>query len=1585
MTDALASSGKFINEESIKNTVQKGLWRFQKQIQEYYTNLATKTEFEKLQHSHIVDAQNESQAAIIQFADFIIDSFHSDTISDPESLNKSKGTNTFLTSTEGQEVVKDVRIEEKLLSRQEEIMETLHRVESQNDILKNQLMRRDRLLAEQRALYLKEMARLREQLYQKSLLGDSFIPDSQTLFNPEDWIDKVLQSENNGHQKEDEAEINRLLLEIEKIKTQSNIEKRKLELALKQQKNDATSEKELMEMRWKQKEEELTKENKMLNDAIERDLNENILLKEQLNEAQKDAEGAKEELRRLKSDEANIAEIEREKMLEEMQEKLRLAEVNAADANEEAVREREQREEMEKKENELQQIIQELRNKLEQSEEMTQRREEEMANLKEELKKATHLREGNGESEGKGQANNGTSSDNSEIEEQKKLIEELRKEREREKQEAERKEAELLKRMRAIKAEEEEMEKRKKEYEELKAKEIAARILSAKQKKNEGYDSKQGKVVERDFSSAQNADGLNAENKESEDAIKDRQTMGQLIELTAGVGREQELKRERAMNNWTMLTVKLKGKEMKRRISEGIKYDEDDFGGDSEKDSDKLNEEQNDSQDFDQKLQFGLSPSASSGGRLSLGFSSSSLRMSKSPIKKIPMHRLQKWIVKGTMSTRQKEQEEKLRAVKNMIEAERMRNIQRVLSAACLLVNPEEGSGNSRNVIEKSYALEESGKERRQESKSGKEKEMNETSFNNTFSTTRKKSPLSTSANADADVMKVIKEIRRSEKAREEANEWLNATAGSAVFLESEKDTSNNHLHWRDEDDGDVEVRRLVMVKADDRENGEEKANNQKMEGWTDRMDEDAFDAFEKEDDEDKNAMMLSIKGSKNEEGKDVQSSSQQKTEPLIKLMRTTEQRSQKKRRRKLELTDENKRERVGSHENRAISSRSILFNDDGDIAKEVTYAFSTQKPLNQSASFFNSSSVRLSPPSIRHTSSLTLSPTSPISATATPKSPLSSAVKSSILIPSLPLPSEENKENKQMPNSKDEELSKTLPASLNSPLSSSNMLPSPPHLQLTSSSSSLSFTSPSSFSSLVPSHKTPTTALSTTLFPQLESSELFVQKQQNISPKTVANEEQKQNKEKSAERAKSLPKERKLETSKIERESSKDFEEITKDEKSKGRQKEDKKNEILTETNDGIIRGSKVDKDVFAVIGEDGFIETKEQYIKNIEAEMFEQELNSRRKRAEQKKKESASEEARNALGHSKNKNKELNDKNLIYGKLKQTVFEPTKHKSDFSAISEEKQQKANSDKNESERKVLSPIRLEERSKSEQSGSKYLSASDHSAQSSASIPLLFDTQGELLLGGGRSKSSDMFFTPRDPLSSPIPHSQHFGESAFPSSSSPLPLPPPHDGKAKTHSNSRKEQTLSDNGKDKKLTQTRKKATDAKKTQANEDSVRYIEEPYPPEIDGSVITSYFLPQPPLKLKPKGIKSSAEEEVTPSNSGRETLVHNVKGSSMLLHLNEHNNKNHSTNYLTSSQPASTLAQQKFTSQLPQTLLSSSSHQSQSVGSLSPNDTHMNELNSNETDKITYQTNMCANEVKNMKAEHVLPPLFNHSGT
>ena len=55
------------------------------------------------------------------------------------------------------------------------------------DIMRGQLLRREAMLDEQRALFHKELLRQRERLMQASRLGAAYVPDEGNVFSDEAW------------------------------------------------------------------------------------------------------------------------------------------------------------------------------------------------------------------------------------------------------------------------------------------------------------------------------------------------------------------------------------------------------------------------------------------------------------------------------------------------------------------------------------------------------------------------------------------------------------------------------------------------------------------------------------------------------------------------------------------------------------------------------------------------------------------------------------------------------------------------------------------------------------------------------------------------------------------------------------------------------------------------------------------------------------------------------------------------------------------------------------------------------------------------------------------------------------------------------------------------------------------------------------------------------------------------------------------------------------------------------------------------------------------------------------------------------
>ncbi|KAK2951949.1 putative Gluconate 5-dehydrogenase [Blattamonas nauphoetae] len=190
--------------ESLTHVILSGKETYKHNIGLFFNDQLTHNAIMRQQEETVTVLRDQSELAIDQYAQFILDCLN---------LEEKKETDTSELS------------QEDLALQLSHANHTQTQMNKQMDALKGQIERRDILLAEQRAMFLKELARLREQLYQKNTMGEAYQALDGQIFNPEAWLDNQLKGGQGSKEQTD-----KLTKEItEKLNAKWSAEKRKLE------------------------------------------------------------------------------------------------------------------------------------------------------------------------------------------------------------------------------------------------------------------------------------------------------------------------------------------------------------------------------------------------------------------------------------------------------------------------------------------------------------------------------------------------------------------------------------------------------------------------------------------------------------------------------------------------------------------------------------------------------------------------------------------------------------------------------------------------------------------------------------------------------------------------------------------------------------------------------------------------------------------------------------------------------------------------------------------------------------------------------------------------------------------------------------------------------------------------------------------------------------------------------------------------------------------------------------------------------------------------------------------------------------
>ncbi|KAA6332316.1 MAG: hypothetical protein EZS28_053292 [Streblomastix strix] len=93
--------------------------------------------------------------------------------------------------------------------------------------MRGQVMRRQRLLGEQRNMFFKEILILKNQIFGKQRQGDFYVPDTTDIFNPEEWLDKQMENDSGVMNEQAKRKITKEILD--QIGQRVADEKRQLE------------------------------------------------------------------------------------------------------------------------------------------------------------------------------------------------------------------------------------------------------------------------------------------------------------------------------------------------------------------------------------------------------------------------------------------------------------------------------------------------------------------------------------------------------------------------------------------------------------------------------------------------------------------------------------------------------------------------------------------------------------------------------------------------------------------------------------------------------------------------------------------------------------------------------------------------------------------------------------------------------------------------------------------------------------------------------------------------------------------------------------------------------------------------------------------------------------------------------------------------------------------------------------------------------------------------------------------------------------------------------------------------------------
>ncbi|KAK2960882.1 hypothetical protein BLNAU_4279 [Blattamonas nauphoetae] len=199
----------------VSGLVETGLKQYSGELDGYFKTLDETGLLDKTTLDILKDTHSECDETLRRFADYIMNTV---------SVHVLKMVTTI---QQGMNSNEQSPLEYDLQFQLDEMSDGRKRVEKQNDVLKDQLNRRNMQLAEQRALYNKELINLREQLFQKERLGKPYQPENMELLN-----DEFSLGGNDGDMSGDDMK-KKMEAVMAKMQQKFNDEKKKLESQLK--------------------------------------------------------------------------------------------------------------------------------------------------------------------------------------------------------------------------------------------------------------------------------------------------------------------------------------------------------------------------------------------------------------------------------------------------------------------------------------------------------------------------------------------------------------------------------------------------------------------------------------------------------------------------------------------------------------------------------------------------------------------------------------------------------------------------------------------------------------------------------------------------------------------------------------------------------------------------------------------------------------------------------------------------------------------------------------------------------------------------------------------------------------------------------------------------------------------------------------------------------------------------------------------------------------------------------------------------------------------------------------------------------
>ncbi|KAK2952364.1 hypothetical protein BLNAU_12626 [Blattamonas nauphoetae] len=579
--------------DPLVEVINTGLYDYKQQLTDYFREVTAEIDVHSPTLDMVDDLQAESDNILTRYAEYILGYV---TVRAQRTEGESGDSASF------EEIM-------NLKFKLEEANEAQRKAQKQNDMLKGQLDRRDRLLAEQRGMFYKELLNLREQMFQKKRLGQPYVPENGTLFNPDQWLDSML----NKGSDEDDAEKEKKMTQkiMDKLGAKFADERKKLESQMKILERERSQQIHDLEREYNNQISDL--QNRLL--RLTEDRNAELEALNALHKQEMD------DLRASLEERMNAMISEKEMIIAKLKadyDDLMKTGVEQLKREKEALLA--QIEELEKEIARLKQQLAEYRQSIEDLNNAKLAVENELKRI---MKEREALQEKINEMKSMGSLHDG------QLDEMNKRIAEL----ERELAQWASAFAELggnpedvLRRLREL-----EEEARRAKEEARRAREEADDAQALLRKRGEDLSDEDLNFKSRAFVDGKDEAGEN--NKK-----------GQIDELALAAKRDRELKQKRAVNNWALLTSRLRNRAMLERLQRIRNQSDTESGGEDD--------------------------------------------LWKSLNRKQRSKKYPKLGYLERMRQKQLEAEERLRTLRELIEQERRRNLEKVLRAVELLSEP---------------------------------------------------------------------------------------------------------------------------------------------------------------------------------------------------------------------------------------------------------------------------------------------------------------------------------------------------------------------------------------------------------------------------------------------------------------------------------------------------------------------------------------------------------------------------------------------------------------------------------------------------------------------------------------------------------------------------------------------------------------------------------------------------------------------------------------------------------------------------------------------------------------------------------